>query len=192
MRTSITRIFEPAGGQGVDADFADTKVVLQGNAHRSGFTLIELLIVVAILAVLAALIAPNIGAERRIGLQTEAERLARAIESARIAAVTQNRQWGLRVLTDGYAFEHYASERKRWQRNDSAPFELRSLPEDFDLRLTIESRAVRFTQGRKSPSILILSSGEMTPFSIEIFSSSANSACTVSSDGMARTEYACA
>ncbi len=192
MPISITRICKPATRGAVDTGLDGVMMAHQGEGRKLGFTLIELLIVVAILAVLAALIAPNIGAERRVGLQTEAERLARSIELARIAAVSQNRQWGLRILSDGYAFEHYESERKRWQRDESTPFESRQLPEDIDLSVKIESRSVQFPEGRKSPSILILSSGEITPFSIELFSLSADNSCTVNSDGMARTGYACA
>ena len=189
MRISTTRIFDPpAGVYTGDARCSQCRE----SQCQSGFTLIELLIVVAILAVLAALIAPNIGTERRVGLQTEAGRLAQAVESARIAAVTQNRQWGLRIHRDGYAFEYYELDRKRWQPGEVTPFERRTLPEDFDISVSTESRSLRYPQGRKTPPILILSSGEMTPFSIELFSPSAGNSCTISSDGMERTGYACA
>lgn len=190
MPTSTTKIFDPSVRR--PGQHAAAKLGRRTGTHAPGFTLIELLIVVAILAVVAALIVPNIGAERRVGLHTEAERLARAIELARVAAVTQNRQRGLRILADGYAFEHFESERRRWRRDESPPFERRSLPQDFGLSVSVESRRVQYPQARKSPSILILSSGEMTPFSIEIFSSSTENSCTISSDGMARTRYACA
>lgn len=160
--------------------------------YQSGFTLIELLIVIAILAVLASLIAPNIGSERRVSLRTEAERLAYTIESARVAAVAQNQQWGLRIHRDGYGFEHFDADRNRWQPRELAPFERRSLPEDLAISARIESRALRYPEGRKSPPILILSSGEMTPFAIELFSASAGRSCTIDSDGMERTEHACA
>ncbi len=185
MPTSTTKIFDPSVRRPYQHPAAES------GTSTPGFTLIELLIVVAILAIVAALIVPNIGVERRVKLHTEAERLVRAIELARVAAVTQNRQWGLRILADGYAFEQFESERKRWRRDESALFEPRSLPEGFDLSLSVESRLVQYPQARKSPSVLILSSGEMTPFSIEIFSLSLENSCTISSDGMARTGYAC-
>ena len=156
-----------------------------------GFTLIELLIVVAILGILVALVTPTIGNERRLDLRTEAERLSRTIELARIDAINANRQWGLRPSARGYVFEHYDAEANRWQRSETQPFGGYELPAGFDMRLEVESRLVRVAGARKSPPVLVLSSGEVTPFHIDIYSTNLGSACRVSSDGMARTQFVC-
>ena len=156
-----------------------------------GFTLIELLIVVAILGILTALIAPTLGSERRISLHTEADRLARLIEIARIEAVSENRQLGLKVVAKGYAFERFDTERNQWREGQGDSLDRYELSQDFDLALKVESRRVTFPEIRKSPPVLILSSGEVTPFLIEIFSRSAGGTCAVSCDGIERTKYSC-
>lgn len=156
-----------------------------------GFTLIELLIVVAILGIVAALITPSLGAERRVALGTEADRLGRAVELARIDAVNASRQWGLRVSKDSYVFEHFDIEDNSWQNSAGNPFSQYELPDGFELRTSVESRTLTFRAGRKSPPILILSSGELTPFSIELSSNYSAGTCVVSSDGLARTQTTC-
>ena len=162
----------------------------QGSSR--GFTLIELLIVVAILGILTALIVPTLGSERRISLHTEADRLARLIEIARIEAVAESRQLGLRIVPKGYAFERFDPERKQWREGPGNSLDRYELPQDFDLALKVESRTVAFPESRKSPPVLILSSGEVTPFTIEIFAPSVSGSCAVSCDGIERTTYSCA
>ena len=157
-----------------------------------GFTLIELLIVVAILGILAALITPSIGGDRRVALSTEADRLARAIELARIDAMNANRQWGLRVNAKGYAFEHYDHNANKWERGEDNPFDAYELPAELEMRVQVESRALSATGMRKSPPVLILSSGEITPFAVEVYSTASGSACRITSDGLNRTDFSCA
>jgi prepilin-type N-terminal cleavage/methylation domain-containing protein len=64
--------------------------VASGTRHRRsrlGFTLIEILSVVAILALVAAVVVPNLGAIQARRLRAEAERLASHLELARQRAV---------------------------------------------------------------------------------------------------------
>ncbi|MCY4200393.1 MAG: type II secretion system minor pseudopilin GspH [Gammaproteobacteria bacterium] len=170
MRTSITKTCSPS----------------------QGFTLIELLIVVAILAVVAALITPSLGAERRVSLHTEADRLSRAIELARVNAITSNQQWGLRPGARSYGFEYLDVEANRWRKSDTQPFAAYEMPAGFELQASVESRALALGRARQAPPVLILSSGEITPFSIAVFSTHSQGTCEVSSDGMARAALACA
>jgi len=156
-----------------------------------GFTLIELLIVVAILAVLASLITPGLGAERRVALHTESDRLTRAIELVRVNAVSSNRQWGLRPSARSYGFEYFDARANRWRKSETQPFAAYELPTGFELTASADSRALQFGRTPKAPAVLILSSGEMTPFSIELFSPHSQSTCQITSDGMARTEFSC-
>ncbi|MGH7337798.1 MAG: pilus assembly FimT family protein, partial [Myxococcota bacterium] len=56
--------------------------------HRDrGFTLIEILAVVAILALVAAFIVPNMGGLRRRALRNEAQQIASQLELARQRAI---------------------------------------------------------------------------------------------------------
>ncbi len=175
MRTSTTRICKP----------------VRACPGSQGFTLIELLIVVTILAVLAALITPGLGAERRVALHTEADRLTRAVELVRVNAISSNRQWGLRVGARSYGFEHLDASANRWRKSETQPFAAYEIPAGFEIAARVDSRTLSLGQARRSPSVLILSSGEMTPFSIELFSTHSQDACQIASDGMARTEFSC-
>ena len=161
------------------------------SAQSQGFTLIELLIVVAILGILAGLIAPTLGSERRIEIHTEADRLTRLIEETRVESMVVGEQWGLRVHARSYVFEHYDAQRKAWKRQTDELRDAYELPEGLELVLQVESRSVVFPQGNKSPQILILSSGEITPFSVDIFSSSGAESCRVHCDGLERTRFSC-
>jgi type II secretion system protein H len=55
--------------------------------HQRGFTLIEILAVVAILALVAAFVVPNLGAFRVRALRSEAQQLAAQLEFARERAI---------------------------------------------------------------------------------------------------------
>jgi len=59
----------------------------RAKTHRSGFTLIEILAVIAILALVAAFVVPNLGGFRRRALRGEAQQIAAQLELARQRAI---------------------------------------------------------------------------------------------------------
>ena len=81
-------------------------------ARHAGFTLLELLLVMTIIGILAGTVTlamSDMGQRQRV--QTEAERVALAIELARTEALTRNEIWGLAVSPTGYAFQTYDPDR---------------------------------------------------------------------------------
>jgi general secretion pathway protein H len=154
--------------------------------HAGGFTLIETLVVVVIVAVLASTVALNfVGADRERNLRTDAERLAALIELARLETVQRNEEWGLAVATDGYRFLSYEPRRSGWTEIDERPFQARRV-EDATLVAKVESIALPGTAKRKDvPAILVLSSGEMTPFEIVVAPAWQSPPWIVASDGIA-------
>lgn len=151
-----------------------------GRAHgavlSAGFTLIEVLVVMVVIACLAGLAVISAGtAGPSRELKGEAERLAGLIGVLADEAVLDNREYGLRLERDGYQVLFYDETGGRWQAlSDGA----RRLPEWAELSFELEGDPLALpTPGkdekqpkdaRPVPQLLILSSGELSPFRLEL------------------------
>ena len=178
-------------------------------ARHAGFTLLELLLVMTIIGILAGTVTlamSDMGQRQRV--QTEAERVALAIELARTEALTRNEIWGLAVSPTGYAFQTYDSTDDSWHVLEDAPFQPR-VAEDglsFAVRANLGRRGNAEENGdgapsslasvlapadddarstAELPSIAILPGGEITPFEV-VVSSGDLPPWSARSDGIAR------
>ncbi len=160
----------------------------------------------AIIGILAgAVVLQSIGADRHRNLQTEAERLAALIELARVEALSRNESWGLFVDRTRYGFKIYDELTGTWHAASKNTFRTRNAPPDVAFSLQVEGlsrldaspdQLVGGSERPKSdedrddnadlPQVLILASGEQTPFLIGIGTGGLAS-WTVVSDGMSRT-----
>jgi len=143
----------------------------------AGFSLLELLVVLVIIGIFfgAALLSPGI-AESDRAVEQEARRLKNVIDLVREEALMQSRDYGLRFSADGYRFYVYDYEQDAWLEpaGDAllAPYalgenlELEIFVEDRDLLLERDEGAERERDGaeRPDPQVMLLSSGELTPF----------------------------
>ena len=97
-----------------------------------GFTLIEILAVLVIIAVLVAILVPQLGSlgdDRE--LDREARRLAALYELATEEAAMQGRELGLRFGIDDYAFYDLEPETGAWiELSGDDLLRPRTLPED--------------------------------------------------------------
>lgn len=161
------------------------------HTRRSkGFTLLELLVVVVIVGVLAgAVVVGFVGSDREQNLKTEAERMALLIELARDEALQRNEEWGVIIDDDGYAFSVYDEAEGRWAAQEERPFHPRNV-EDIRLRVRVDDLDVKHLgEGKEQrPELIIFSSGEQTPFEIELEPAWDTAPWIVFSDGLARTE----
>ena len=160
--------------------------------RRSGFTLIEVLVVVMIIAIISAvsvLALGNLGDDR--ALQNEARRMTALIEMASDEAMLQGRDFGLEVSQRSYRFVEYDPFTEHW-------FEVigddlmrpRTLAEDTEFDLFLEDKRIALkleaAETERSddddgddkdltddylPHVLVLSSGDITPFVLEIYRS---------------------
>ena len=161
---------------------------LARSCRGSGFTLIEVLVVLVIIAIISAfaiLGLGNLGDDRE--LQNEARRMTALIEMASDEATLQGRDFGLELSQRGYRFVEFDPLTEQW-------FEVigddlmrpRTLTEDTEFNLFLEDRRVELrleaAEAERSdddddralsddylPHVLVLSSGDITPFVLEIF-----------------------
>ena len=155
--------------------------------YGSGFTLIEVLVVVTIIGIISAVVVlslGNLGDDRE--LQTEARRITSLIEMASDEATLQGRDFGLEFLQTGYRFVEYDALTGQWSEvfGDEL-MRLRQLAQDTEFDLFLEDRRIlldidaadsaqnddaddNYLRQDYLPHILILSSGDITPFRLKI------------------------
>lgn len=150
------------------------------------FTLIELLVVIVIIAVISsvALLSLGILGDDR-DLQREARRLSSLIELANDDATIQGRDFGLEIMRTGYRFVEHDPLLNRWHELLGDDYlRARQLGEGMEFELFLEERNVLLdTQAVEieadedddaeltddyQPHILILSSGDVSPFELRM------------------------
>lgn len=154
-----------------------------------GFTLIEMLVVVFIIGLIAAVGALNIHVSEKRAIQEEAERLARLIKLAGEEAIIASEDRALAFYEDRYEFQVLDAQGRWVTLEDDRIFRPRPFREQFVFDLEIEGESLtlvkleeveldRVDLALDDPSeeteeqepeparVLLLSSGEMTPFAL--------------------------
>jgi general secretion pathway protein H len=166
--------------------------------RSSGFSLLELLVVVFIIGILATMMTLSIGTtggDRE--LEQELDRLQALIDLAAEEAVLQGQEMGIRFYPTRYEFstetwetteaEESETAVARWSLvSGDALFKPRDLGEDFIIELEIDGRAVvleSYSEPKRRgkddendkddadpylPQVFILSSGDLTPFTLYV------------------------
>ncbi len=139
-----------------------------------GFTLIELLVVLVILGALIGLATLSMGiAGPSRELRNEAERLAGLIGVLAEEAVLDNREYGVYLTDKSYQVLQYDPQTAKWRALDDEPH---IIPAWAELRVELEGDALQLPQpageedekAAKTPQLLMLSSGELSPFSLRL------------------------
>lgn len=156
------------------------------------------------------------GGGNRQALTSSSEAAAMRIELARAQALQRNREWGVLVKQDGYQFLEFDPQQASWQLAMGSAFEPVTLPAGVTLELDadgFDNKAFKLqlsdvdpdseapegegTRNEKQatrnnneheviPNILLLSSGEVTPFSLRFVPAGEGASWIVSSDGLQR------
>lgn len=137
----------------------------------AGFTLIEILVVLVIVSIMTGVVVVNMPTFVTDGdLDEEADRLKVLIEMSRQESLMQAVELGFEPERDSYRFLEYDDLGQQWYPVDRSPFKTRKLPASLRLELNVEGNDWELENGGEStpPPVLILSSGEMTPFELYV------------------------
>lgn len=142
--------------------------------QAKGFTLIELLVVLVILGSLVGIAVLSVGiAGPSRELHNEAERLAGLIGVLAEEAVLDNQEYGLWLTREAYQVLRYDSLKQSWQALSRKPHQL---PAWAELSVELEGTALQLplpedetgSEGALTPQVLLLSSGEISPFRVRL------------------------
>lgn len=154
--------------------------------RTAGFTLVEILVVLFIVSVMTGIAVANMPALTRTGdFDIEARRLKVLIDLAREEALLQSAEFGLLPERNSYQFLLFDDVERTWSPLKDRPFQQRKLDDGIELWLIVEDD--EFSLGDddedQSPPVLLLSSGETTPFRLQILKPGEDLSRTLVADG---------
>lgn len=144
--------------------------------QASGFTLVEILVVLIIVSVMSGIVVTSLPSSfQNSDFDEESLRLKTVIELIREESLTRASEYGLNTDKDNYSFFVYNEIEQNWTQLNTKPYAEHKLGYGILLKTTIEDNELILTDEEdeessvpNAPRILLLSSGEMTPFEITI------------------------
>ncbi len=143
---------------------------LSATARSSrGFTLIEVMVVVLIIGILLNFAVLSLRSSSPMDqLNEESKRLKSLIEIASEEALLRSSFIGVDINETGYGFLRLEAE--IWRPVDDTLFRSRELPEELHIELTATQSQGDDEEEEHTPEIILLNSGEITPFELKISS----------------------
>ena len=153
--------------------------------HNSGFTLIEILVVMVIVSIIMGIVVVQLpSSTTTVELKLESDRLVALLTMASDEAVIRGRELGFDIENDRYSFYEFREATEDWVAMEDAPYQARRVTEGIELLLKLEGRTALLETEGVIPPILLLSSGEVTPFDLTVYHSrDLESGYIISTDG---------
>lgn len=156
-----------------------------------GFTLIEIMVVMVVVGLLAVIAVVNLGggAQQR-ELENAARELFLLMQTASEQAVLNNQEMGLVIDDESYRFLAFNSLERIWEPQKERLFATRQLPEWIALTYQTEDNlptlpGVKNDEDDPRPDLVFFSSGEITPFEMQMTVSGNNELVYhIESDGL--------
>lgn len=183
------------------------------NSFTRGFTLVEVLLVLFLISIMTGLVLVTLpGLTLSQDLDKESQRLDYLLSSLRNQALLESMDYGMEVGPDSYTFKHYDDASGKWKVMEEKLFSIKKIPNNIQVSLEVESDDLQYGGTRESdefgglssyasdadgvdafgdsdgasdeaPPVLILSSGDMTPFSLTLRSRLNEEVKVLTSDG---------
>lgn len=162
------------------------------RSSSKGFTLIEILVVMVLLGLLSGVAVFTLGSGKlQRELEVEAQRLHTLLRMASEEAILSNTEIGFSIDDEHYEFLEYDDEKQTWTNSSVSVLKARDLPEwlapEFEREGSpkILGKDDSNTNKSKKPDMMLLSSGEVTPFSITLrVKKNEDGGFIISSDGL--------
>ena len=180
---------------------ARVKAGCRVGSSVAGFTLIEVLVVLVLIGIIISFAVLKVGGDQRADeLDRAARTFAAVLELASDMAISRGEEWGVRVDSEGYRFlvlgqdEQDAEKKEKWIDVENDPvFRSRAWDRGMRVELELEGRDTVLEDAdeeQDKPSILLLSSGEMTPFIATFSAPETEARAQVEGDALGNVETA--
>jgi general secretion pathway protein H len=134
--------------------------------RHTGFTLIELLVVLVLMGIMISMVVLSVGGQREKQLRGEIQRLQQVMRLAHEEAILN--RYELAIKFRPHAYEFQVQEDDKWLTLDTPDFmRRREMEPDFEFSLQQDGINAPL-QDEDTGRILLASSGETTPFVLEL------------------------
>ena len=177
---------------------------IKKNKPQDGFTLIELLTVVLLISVVAGFAAFSLSGDPHRTMETFAKRFTQQFEFLTEESALSGNDYGLLIDQDTYRYVVW--DQVTWRTpQDSSIAKAQNFPDTIDVDLFLNEESIlslvsettllvnsqnveNSEEEIEPPQILILSSGEVTPFSLQLEDLNSDQVLIVEIDALGRTK----